>query len=70
MRKLLKKITLFPSLRLVLILNNTVIHYTIKISELCEIAGIKVEYLPLYSLDISPIEPIFLVLKSWIRRNR
>lgn len=63
-RKLLKKITPFPGLRLVLILDNVAIHYTIEISELCEAVGMKVEYLPLYSPDISPIEPIFSVLKS------
>ena len=63
-RKLLKKITLFFSLKLVLILDNYTIYYTIKINELYKRAGIKVKYLPLYLLDISPIESIFLVLKS------
>lgn len=69
-RKLLKKMTPFPGPRSVLILDNAATHHAVEIGELCERAGVKVEYLPPYSPNISPIEPTFSVLKSWIRRNR
>lgn len=69
-RKLLKKMTPFPGPRSILVLDNAATHHAVEIGELCERAGVKVEYLPLYSPDMSPIESTFLVLKSWIRRNR
>lgn len=69
-RKLLNKMTPFPGPRSVLVLDNAATHHAVEIGELCERAGVLVEYLPPYSLDMSPIEPTFSVLKSWIRRNR
>lgn len=55
--------TLFPSLRLVLILDNAAIHYAVKIGELCKRVGVNVKCLPFYSPNISLIELIFSVLK-------
>ena len=40
------------------------------VKQICEAAGVRIEYIPPYSPDLSPIEESFSTLKAWIRRNR
>ena len=37
---------------------------------MCQQRGVRLEYLPAYSPDLSPIEKSFSCLKAWMRRNR
>jgi DDE superfamily endonuclease len=37
--------------------------------ELCENAGVRLEFLPPYSPDFNPIEEAFAELKAWMRKN-
>ena len=55
--------------RSVLVMDNASIHKTPEMRELCERAGVRVEYLPPYSPDFNPIETSFAILKAWIRRK-
>ena len=36
---------------------------------MCDEAGVCLEYLPLYSPDLNPIEEAFAELKSWLKKN-
>jgi transposase len=36
---------------------------------MCADAGVKLVYLPPYSLDLNPIEEFFTELKAFIKRN-
>lgn len=58
-----------PAPRSVLVLDNASIHRSARVRELCEAAGVVVEYLPPYSPDYNLIEKSFKQLKSWIKRN-
>lgn len=40
-----------------------------RIEQLCAEVGVKLLYLPSYSLDLNPIEEFFAELKAFIRRN-
>ena len=55
--------------RSVLILDNAKIHYNEELRNMCDEAGVLLEYLPPYSPDLNPIETSFAILKAWIRRN-
>lgn len=55
--------------RSVIIMDNAKIHYNKELKNMCDRAGVLLEYLPPYSLDLNPIETSFAVLKAWIRRN-
>ena len=68
--KLLEKMTPFPGPRSVLIMDNCKTHHGGRIQEMCDKAGVILEYLPAYSPDFSPIEESFSALKAWIRRHR
>jgi transposase len=59
----------YPSPRSVLILDNASIHKNIRLRELCNKQGVKLEFLPPYSPDFNPIEATFKDLKAWIKRN-
>jgi transposase len=37
--------------------------------EICENAGVRLEFLPPYSPDFNPIEEAFAELKAWMRKN-
>jgi transposase len=50
--------------RSVLIIDNTSVYYTPELYQMCEKAGVRLVYLPLYSPDFNPIEILFLVLKA------
>ena len=60
----------FPQARSVLVMDNVAIHHSPLVKQLCQEAGVRLEYLPLYSPDLSPIEQSFSALKAWMRRNR
>ena len=60
----------FPAPRSVLILNNAFCHRSQELKDICEEAGVVLEFLPPYSPDFNPIEESFSALKAWVRRNR
>jgi hypothetical protein len=50
-------------------MDNASIHRSDLVAQLCQDAGIQLEYLPLYSPDLNPIEDSFNVLKAWVKRH-
>jgi transposase len=48
-------------------MDNASIHHTERIKQMCRDAGVKLVYLPLYSLDKNPIEEFFAELKAFIK---
>ena len=52
-----------------LIMDNAKIHYNEELRNMCDEAGVLLEYLPPYSPNLNPIKTLFVVLKAWIRRN-
>jgi hypothetical protein len=54
----------------VIICDNAKVHHNSELLEMCEQAGVRLEYLPPYSPDLNPIETSFSVLKSWIKRHQ
>jgi len=61
---------LFPGPRLVLMLDNVNSHLSEDLAIMCEEAGVRLEYLPLYSFNYNLIKESFSALKAWMRRNR
>lgn len=75
----------FPGPRSVLVLDNASIHrnqvcftkelddilliYVQALIDMCEEAGVQLEYLPPYSPDFNPIEQSFAQLKAWMRKH-
>ena len=59
----------WPEPKSVLVIDNASIHYTERIEQMCCDAGVKLVYLPLYSLDLNSIEEFFTELKAFIKRN-
>jgi DDE superfamily endonuclease len=39
------------------------------LQELCDNAGVLLEFLPPYSPDFNPIEEAFAEMKAWMRKN-
>ena len=68
--KLLPKMNRFPLPRSVLVMDNVATHYSVYVKQICEAARVRIEYIPPYSPDLSPIEESFSALKAWMRRNR
>lgn len=60
---------LVPALRpgMVVVMDNLAAHKVAGIAELIEGAGCRVEYLPPYSPDLSPIEPVWSKVKQLLR---
>jgi transposase len=58
-----------PAPNSVIVLDNASIHRSERVRQLCERAGVILEYLPPYSPDYNPIEKSFKQLKSWIKKN-
>jgi transposase len=54
----------------VLILNNASCHRSQELKDMCDKAGVVLEFLLLYSPDFNLIKESFLTLKTWVRRNR
>lgn len=52
----------FPGPRSVLVMDNVATHYLPYVKQLCDEAGVRIEYLPPYLLDMSPIEESFSIL--------
>lgn len=53
----------------ILVLDNCRIHKTLRVLEICQEAGVLLEFLPAYSPIYNPIELDFLVLKAVIKRE-
>jgi transposase len=58
-----------PAPNSVIVLDNASIHRSARVRQLCEAAGVRLEYLLLYSPDYNPIEKSFKQLKGWIKRH-
>jgi transposase len=58
-----------PAPNSVIVLDNASIHRSARVQQLCEAAGVILEYLPPYSPDYNPIEKSFKQLKGWIKRH-
>ena len=61
--------SLYLGPRLVLILDNVLIHKLARLRELYKQYSVKLRFLPLYSPDYNPIKATFNNIKAWIRRN-
>jgi hypothetical protein len=59
----------FPSQNSILVMDNTPVHHGGCIPELCNNAGVLLVYLSPYSPDMNPIEKVFSVLKSRLKRG-
>ena len=57
----------FPAPGSVLVLDNWSGHNKIRITALCHPFGVLVVYLPPYSYDFSPIEPVFHITKHHMK---
>ena len=60
----------FPGPNSVLVMDNARVHHGGRINELCEAANVVLVYLPPYSPDMNPIEKVFSVLKSRLKREQ
>lgn len=59
----------FPGPKSILMMDNASPHFKADVLNLCEAHGIIALFLPPYSYDLSPIEPIFHLAKAYIRRK-
>jgi transposase len=59
----------FPGPNSVLIMDNARIHLGGRLQELCDARGVLLKYLPTYSPNLNPIEKVFSVMKSQIKRR-
>ena len=59
----------FPGRNSVLIMDNARIHHGGNVQALCDARGVVLIYLPPYSPDMNPIEKVFSVMKSQIKRR-
>ena len=53
-----------------LVMDNARVHHGGRVAQLCAAAEVLLLYLPPYSPDLNPIEKVFSVLKSQLKRNR
>ena len=60
----------FPGPNSVLVLDNAPVHHGGRIAQLCASAEVLLIYLPPYSPDLNPIEKVFSVLKSQLKRHQ
>ena len=60
----------FPGRNSVLIMDNAKVHHGGRIRRICEDHGVLLVYLPPYSPDMNPIEKVFSVLKSQLKRRQ
>ncbi|KAI7933643.1 hypothetical protein MJO28_017540 [Puccinia striiformis f. sp. tritici] len=58
----------YPGPNSVLIMDNAQIHHGGRIQEICDLHRVRLIYLPPYSPDFNPIEKVFSVLKSRLKR--
>ncbi|OAV94354.1 hypothetical protein PTTG_26998 [Puccinia triticina 1-1 BBBD Race 1] len=60
----------FPGWKSILLMDNAQIHHGVEIAQICAAAGVLLMYLPTYSPDYNPIEKVFAVLKSQLKRHK
>ena len=60
----------FPGRNSVLVMDNARVHHGGRVAELCAASEVLLIYLPPYSPDLNPIEKVFSVLKSQLKRHR
>jgi transposase len=60
---------LFPAPNSIVIMNNATVNHGGRIAEICDAANVLLIYLPPYLPDLNPIEKVFLVLKSQVKRH-
>lgn len=60
----------FPAPHSVIVLDNASIHRSPELRAMCEVKGVRLEFLPPYSPDYNPIEESFAELKAWMRKYR
>jgi transposase len=53
----------------IIVMDSASIHHSEIVRALCQGNGLQLEYLPLYSPDLNPIEQSFNVLKAWVRKH-
>ncbi|KAA1106362.1 hypothetical protein PGT21_050157 [Puccinia graminis f. sp. tritici] len=58
----------FPGPNSIIVMDNAAIHHGGRIAEICDAADVLLFYLPPYSPDLNPIEKVFSVLKSKLKR--
>lgn len=63
---------LIPELppRAIVVMDNLAPHHAPKVEELLKKAGAEIHYLPPYSPDFNPIEPMWSEVKAWLRRAK
>lgn len=59
----------WPEPKSMLIMDNTSFHHSERIEQMCLDAGVKLLYLPSYSLDLNSIEEFFAELKAVIKKQ-
>ena len=58
----------WPEPKSVLVMDNASIHHTERVEQMCRDVSVKLVYLPLYSLDLNPIEEFCTMLKAFIKK--
>jgi len=66
----LRHMNRYPDDHSVLIIDNCSTHRIDEVRNACDLAGVRLLYLPPYSPDFNPIESAFHCVKQWMRRNR
>jgi transposase len=51
-------------------MDNAPIHAGPELQQLCDDAGVLLEFLPPYCPDLNPIEETFHEIKAWLKKNR
>ena len=59
----------WPEPHSVLIMDNASFHRGERVQQMCDAAGVKLLYLPLYSPDFNPVEECFAELKGFIKKH-
>jgi hypothetical protein len=59
----------FPGRNSVLVMDNTKVHHGGNVQRLCNARGVLLIYFPPYSPDMNPIEKVFSVMKSQLKRR-
>jgi transposase len=54
----------WPEPKSILVMDNAPFHHTEQIEQMCQDAGVKLVYLPLYSPDLNPVNEFFAELKA------
>jgi len=60
----------YPASNSVILLDNASIHHVDEVRDMCDAAGVRLEFLPAYSPECAPVEMVFGNLKAWMKRER